>query len=98
MKSHLFRITVEHIETPEGEAVSAPPLVFETRNHDDLFAIVERMQARCQFGTDESAAFAIGLKLFGETLLKHKNDELFKPLQPHFGEFMKGLKAGLKKS
>lgn len=94
MKNHRYRITVEHLETPDGTAPQVNPLVFETLNHDELFSIVERMRDKGKFEGDEGVSFAIGLKLFSEVMLKHKNDPLFQPLQPHFGEFMKGLKKG----
>ena len=92
MKSHLYRITVEHLEDTEGHTPETAPLVFETRNHDALFPIVERLREKALFDEDETVSFAIGLKLFSEVMLKHKDHPLFEPLQGHFGTFMKGLK------
>ena len=92
MKSHRYRITVEHLEDAEGQPVQAAPLIFETRNHDALFSIVARLREKSLFEGDEGVSFAIGLKLFSEVMLKHKSHPLFEPLQPHFGTFMKGLK------
>lgn len=94
MKGHLYRVSVEHLENANGESVGQAPLVFEVRNHDELFAIVERVKTKGLFEGDEAIAFAIGLKLFSEVMLKHKDEALFQPLQPCFGEFMKGLKKG----
>jgi hypothetical protein len=92
MKGHLYRITVEHLEDAKGNVVQAAPLTFETRNHDDLFPIVARMRVRGLFDTAEAASLAIGLKLFGEVMLRNRQHELFAPLQPHFAEFIKRLK------
>lgn len=92
MKGHLYRITVEHLEDAKGNAVEAEPLTFEARNHDDLFPIVARMRARGMFDADEAAALAMGLKLFGEVMLHHRENELFAPLRPHYSEFIKRLK------
>lgn len=92
MKGHLYRITVEHLEDSKGNAVQKEPLAFEARNHDELFSIVDKMRERAEFSENDAAAFAIGLKLFSEVMLNNREHELFKPLQPHFGEFMKGLK------
>jgi Domain of Unknown Function with PDB structure (DUF3861) len=92
MKGHLYRVTVEHLEDPKGNAVVADPLSFQARNHDDLLPIVARMRARGMFEPDEAAALAIGLKLFGEVMLRNREHELFAPLQPHFAEFIKRLK------
>jgi len=98
MKAHRYRITVENLDAqddpPSPASSQSIPLVFEAGCHDDLFAIVERMRTRQWFEGDEGVAFAVGLKLFGEVMLKHREDPLFAPLQPHFGEFMKGLKRG----
>jgi len=92
VKGHLYRITVEHVEDAKGNAVETPPLTFEARNHDDLFPIVARMRTRVIFEPDEAAALAIGLKLLGEVMLKHREHELFAPLRPHYTEFIKRLK------
>ena len=92
MKGHLYRVSIEYLENAKGETVEQSPLEFQVRNHDELFAIVERAKAKGLFEGDEAVAFAIGLKLFSEVMLKHKDEALFQPLQPCFGEFMKGLK------
>jgi hypothetical protein len=94
MKGHRYRITVEHLEDAKGSPVQAAPLSFEARNHDDVLSIVQRMQARGTFPPDVAAQLAVGLKLFGEVMLQYRDEEIFKPLQPAFGEFMKGLKKG----
>jgi uncharacterized protein YfkK (UPF0435 family) len=94
MKGHLYRISIEHLEDAKSNAVNADPLVFEARNHDDLFDIVRKIQGRNQFSQDEAAAFAIGLKLFSEVMLHNKDHALFREFLPQFGEFMKNLKKG----
>ncbi len=65
---------------------------------------VEREQKREHFGLpsavvrcglfdeNESAAFAIGLKLFREVMLHNRDSDVFKELDPHFSEFMKAFK------
>ena len=52
------------------------------------------MRRRGDFDPDTAAALAIGLKLFGEVMLTHKEHPLFAELAPHFGAFMKRLKQG----
>ena len=44
---------------------------------------------------EESQAkqFVIGLKLFGDVMMKNKDMELFSEMQPAFVEFMKKLKS-----
>jgi hypothetical protein len=91
---HQFRITVEQIADNHGNPGTHPPLTFITGNHDNILDIVTRIQARGQFSPESAAAFAIGLKLFGEVMLENRQDPLFADFQPHFKEFMKVLKAG----
>lgn len=92
MNGHLYRFTVEYLEDSQGSAVETDPLVFETRTHDDIFRIAERMKGKIDLDESDTAAFAVGLKLFSEVMLKNKDNELFKQFKPHFKDFMKGLK------
>jgi hypothetical protein len=92
MKGHLYRITVEHLEDPKGNPVAQQPLSFEVKNHDDLFTIVEKVKAKGLFEAHEAESFAIGLKLFREVMLNHRDSEVFANLNPHFSEFMKEFK------
>lgn len=94
MKGHRYRITLEHLATPDGAPVSRAPLVFETTNHDDLFAIVERMRARADIPADDVESVAVGLKLLSEVTLKHRKAPLFAPLKEALGAFIGQLKKG----
>lgn len=93
MKQNHYRITVQPIPGPDEASVAGEPLVFETANHDDILAIVERFRARGDFNDDQAAALAVGLKLFGEVMLKSRSNPLFEGLAPAFGEFMKSIKG-----
>jgi hypothetical protein len=92
MKGHLYRITLEHLEDNKGNSVRKEPLSFEVKNHDDLYLIVDKMKAKGLFEDSEAASFAIGLKLFREVMLHHRDSEVFEKLDPPFSEFMKELK------
>ena len=91
---HRYRVTVEHLADPPAEPGLERSLTFEAVNHDDLLEIVERVKGRDFLPRVEVAEFAIGLKLFGEILLRHRRDLLFAELWPHFGNFIKRLKQG----
>lgn len=93
MKGHLYRITLEQLEDNKGNPVEKAPLQFEVKNHDDLYLIVEKIQAKGLFDANEATAFAIGLKLFREVMLNNRKSEVFKELDPHVSEFMKTLKT-----
>ncbi|MEL0614271.1 DUF3861 domain-containing protein [Marinomonas arenicola] len=92
MKGHLYKFTIEHLEDPKGNAVEASPLEFETRNHDDIFKIVETMKRKIDLDESDARELALGIKLFGEVMLRNSKHELFQEFRPHFSEFMKSLK------
>ncbi|MDC7709869.1 DUF3861 domain-containing protein [Vogesella indigofera] len=95
MKQHQYRITVEHLARADGSpSPYAAPLQFAVGNHDDLLLIAQRLRQRDDLAGINSDAFAIGLKLFGEVLLEHKQHPLFAELRPHFAAFMLQLKKG----
>ena len=94
MKNHHYRITVEHLSTPDGQAVDVPgTLQFECGAHDDILALVQRSRQRGDFDADTAAAFTVGLKLLGEVILKNRKHPLCEELGPQFGQFMKRLKS-----
>ena len=92
MKGHRYRVTIEHVGTPKGDGPLHDPLTFETTNHDEILAIVERIRASAQYERDEAAALGIGLKLFSEVMLKRRDDPLFAAVQPAIRAFIGGLK------
>lgn len=93
MAKHTFKVTVEAVSDNHGNPVSAEPVTFTAENHDDIFALVDRIGAR---GDDKRLAFFLGLKLFGETLLEDKDNPLYKDIFPAFLSFMKDFKAAQK--
>ncbi|TBV12925.1 DUF3861 domain-containing protein [Stutzerimonas kirkiae] len=95
MKQHRYRITVEHLADAQGDpSAYDQPLCFEVGNHDDIFAIVERSRGRADLDESSATALAVGLKLFGEVMLEHRDHPLFQAFAPHFRDFMKTLKKG----
>lgn len=87
---HRYQVTL----TPLAEQVgaSAPALQFEVENHDDIIAIVKRLEQRADFTEGDARAFGVGLKLFSEVMIKNKQAPLFADFLPHFINFMKELK------
>ncbi len=92
MKGHLYKFTIEHLEDSKGNTVESNPLIFETGIHENLFKITEMMNGKMDLDEADTTAFAVGLKLFGEVMLKNKDNELFKQFKPHFSHFMRELK------
>jgi hypothetical protein len=97
MKQHQYEITVKHIADAQGQpSTYTEALQFTAYNHDDLFKVLEHIQKGNLLDDEKTKAFAIGLKLFGETLLENKHQPLFKDFLPQFIEFMKSMKQALK--
>ena len=96
MPGYRYRITIEPLTDRKGDAIDKAPLTFEAENHDEILGIIERLQARedIDFGKEKTAAFALGLKLFSETMLVNRKHPLFAPLRTAFTDFMIHLKKG----
>ncbi|MCP3732589.1 DUF3861 domain-containing protein [Sphingomonas sp. MG17] len=85
-----YRVSLE--ETDNGDTEKRR-LVFDTVNHDDIFSVIDRIAAKSVLPADETAEFAVGLKLFGEIMLRHRGDPLFQELLGQVGAFIRKLKA-----
>ena len=89
-----YRVTIESTEaTAQPESAEGRSMQFETRNHDDLFKIVEAIRSKEILDGAKSAALAIGLKLFSEIVLEKRRDPLFEPLLAPMQSFIRQLKA-----
>lgn len=96
-KKYQFKITVRPLAADLSETErDTSALTFNVGNHDDILQIVERMRGGALFDKDTAAAFAVGLKLFTEVMLEHRDDPLFAEIKPAIGELMKKLKSGAK--
>lgn len=94
-RQNKYRLKLELLSTAKQEDnANYPPVELEFENHDNIFSIIERLQAKELFQSKNQAAeFAIGLKMFSEVMLKNRDNPLFSEFSPAFGEFMKKLKA-----
>ena len=93
MKQHQYKITLEHLADHEGNIVEPKKIEFSAPNHDDIFAIIDKMKNK--EGVEEQMAqrFAVGLKLFSEVMIENRKNPLFEQLTPHFREMMKIIKG-----
>lgn len=97
MKQHQYEITLKHVADTKGNpSAYTEVLQFNAYNHDDIFKVLEHLSKANVLDDEKTKAFAIGLKLFGETLLENKQHPLFKEFLPHFAQFMKQLKQTVK--
>ena len=91
---HRFRVTVG----PAEQNSTSQPISFEVENHDDILAIVSRLSGKLGLTGDESKSFAVGLKLFGEVVLKNRQRPPFDQIRPAMAGFMKALKRQVAES
>lgn len=90
---HSYTITVEKHSPPDQAAIGEQTLRFEAQSHDDILAVLDKMRRAEVLDEASLPQLAVGLKLFAGILLQHKDQPPFAELGPHFGAFMKGLKA-----
>lgn len=87
-----YRITVEKLTDAKGEATEGQSLSFYATNHDDILAIVNRLEEKLPMAAGTVASLGVGLKLFGEVALMHRNDPLFEEIRPALSAFIQRLK------
>ena len=92
MNSYRYRITVEKLADAKGQPVHSECLSFYAANHDDILAIVSKLQERLPFDAGTAASLGVGLKLFSEVALTHRNDAMFAEIRPALNEFIQRLK------
>ncbi|MBS1820436.1 MAG: DUF3861 domain-containing protein [Acidobacteria bacterium] len=92
MNCYRYRITVEKLRDARGQPVHGESLSFYAANHDDILEIVKRLESKLPFDAGTVASLGVGLKLFGEVVLTHRNDPMFAEIFPALREFMQHLK------
>jgi hypothetical protein len=92
-RHHTYHLTLEHTAASNPEQPLHQPFVLDFNNHDDIFAILERVQTAGFLPAPEAAQVALGVKLLSEVMLLNREHPLFTELRPAFSEFIKKLKA-----
>lgn len=92
-KQHLFRITVEHVQTLCEVEPLESPLVFEAGDHDNIIDLARRVAERGTYSAEDAAALMVGLKLFGELVLTRKDDAMLQAMKEPIGRFIGQLKS-----
>jgi len=92
MNSYRYRVTVEKLSDAKGQPVHGQSLSFYTANHDDILAMVARLQAKLPLDAGTAASLGVGLKLFSEVSLMRRNDPMFAQILPALSEFIQQLK------
>ena len=93
-RANKYYLTLSLQQYANGETEPAKELGIQFTNHDEIFGIIEKIKDKNIFENDsEATQFALGLKLFSEINLKHRNNPLFEELNEVFPVFMKKLKS-----
>ncbi len=92
MTNHTYKITCEYLRDADGKSPTVSPLSFEVQLHEDIFHIINMLQAKDKVPAKDAAAFGLGLKLFGEIVLRNKDTPLCATVKPHLTAIMKEIK------
>ncbi|MCF1421829.1 DUF3861 domain-containing protein [Mangrovimonas futianensis] len=93
-KANHYRLTMEEVILKDPNEPLKDPITLEFDNHDDIFKIMDIVKQKQLFESESQAQeFALGLKLFGEVMLKNRNHPIFESFYPAFSAFMKTLKS-----
>ncbi len=85
-----YRITIESLAPIPSMGLSTN---FDVQNHDNLFTIIESVRSKGILDRDNSAALAIGLKLFSEIVIANRHDPLFAPMLEPVRTLIQQLKS-----
>jgi hypothetical protein len=98
MSAHNYRITLEYTGGKKAGAEAPAPLSFNAGNHDDIFEIIARVRASQRFDDDTAAALALGMKLFSEVMLAHRDDPLFETIGPAYRDYIAQFKTSMREA
>ena len=89
--SYTYLVSVVRM-ADDDQPISASPITLQTIQRDELEQIIDRIRKSGIVPEQDAAELALGLKMFGETLLRHRRTPPFATLFPHFRDFMSQLK------
>jgi len=92
-RTNKYHLKLTMLKKASGSENLPEPLELFFQNHDDLFALMERIKEKNVFAQpSDSQEFIIGLKMFSEVMIKNRSYPLFEELLPAFRIFMEKLK------
>ncbi len=93
MKAETYRITCERIQEDGTQKMPHSSLTMDVEFHEDIFHIMEKMKQMKKLPDESVEPFILGLKLLGETLMRHKKEGLCEEILPHYVKIMQNIKA-----
>lgn len=93
-RTHQYELTFKYLKNNKGEIMDKTPIFLPFQNYDDIYKIIEILNEKNLFkDASQTNQFVLGLKLFGDVMMKNKDLELFSEMRPAFMDFMKKLKS-----
>ncbi len=89
---HTFRVTLKHVADHHGNPVDGGTYEFEAENHDNILDIIDLARGIPNLAENEAAAFALGLKLLTEVVMKHRGEAPFAEFWPHLSSLIRHIK------
>ncbi|SCW63691.1 protein of unknown function [Rhizobium mongolense subsp. loessense] len=65
---------------------------FDIVSHDDIIDIADIIRTKAIVPDDEASVLAVGMKLLGQVVLKHRKESAFADFWPHFESFLRRFK------
>lgn len=91
---HQYELTFKYLKNNKGEIMDKTLIFLPFQNYDDIYKIIEILNEKNLFkDASQTNQFVLGLKLFGDVMMKNKDLELFSEMRPAFMDFMKKLKS-----
>lgn len=88
-----YNLTLAKVHQADEQDTQRAPIQLDIKFHDEIYEIIAHIKRKNIFSEQDAATeFAIGLKLFGDILIKYRHTPLFNDFLPHFKSFMKKLK------
>ena len=90
--SNKYRVILQHIGDSGEGSRRGRTLQFDIASHDDVIDIADILRTKAIVPDDEASAFAVGMKVLGQVVLKHRKEPTFADFWPHFENFLKTVK------
>lgn len=91
-KGNQYKLLLQELALRDGSAAGRS-IAFEFSNHDDIMALLDKAQREGWFEEPaDNVELVLGIKLFGEVMLRQRKHPLFADFFPAFRDFMRQLK------
>lgn len=88
-----YQVNFQQLKSKTEQVNNHQKIELLFKNHDDVFKIIDFISEKGLFKDQQQVKqFVIGLKLFGDVMMKNRDLELFSEIQSAFVDFMKKLK------